>query len=164
MASSSNSDQPNNMASSSNSDQPQSRMASNSDLQQAKLDFEDVLPYGDLEVDIKVRRRMMGTKFCAEDLTFVIQFKYVGQVGNLVIGHLKANFDNGMKRYCFFSCQMTSGIYSGMQDLYNETEEQLASSILRPLLNYLVSKKETRLDSNLEVKCTICSLDHTAHQ
>ena len=157
-------------------------MASNSDLQQAKLDFEDVLPYGDLEVDIKVRRRMMGTKFCAEDLTFVIQFKQVGQTGALpliscmltihqalldVIGRLKANFDNGMKRYCFFSCaidQMTSAIYSGMQDLYNETEEQLASSILRPLLNYLVSKKEARLDSNLEVKCTICSLDHTAHQ
>ena len=135
MASSSNSDQPNNMAStsSSNSDQPQSRMASNSDLQQARLDFEGVLPYGDLEVDIKVRRRMMGTKFCAEDLTFVIQFKQVGQTGTLpliscmltihqalldVIGRLKANFDNGMKRYCFFSYaidQMTSGIYSGMQ-------------------------------------------------
>ena len=60
MASSSNSDQPNNMASSCNSDQPQSRMASNNDLQQAKLDFEDILPYGDLEVDIKIRRRMMG--------------------------------------------------------------------------------------------------------
>ena len=155
-------------------------MSNLSDLQSAKDTFEGVLTNETLEIDIKVRRRMMGTSFCAEDIVFVLEFKQTGQVGNLplmacmltihqalleLVRRLKSEFDSGMKRFCFFSCsvdQMVSSIYSGMQDLYGESEETLVAAIIRPLFNYLCSKTEVSLDSNLEIKCTICSLAHTA--
>ena len=57
---------------------------------------------------------------------------------------------------------MTSSIYTGAQDLHNESEEQIANSILRPLQLYLTSKTEADLNSNLEIKCSVCSLQHTA--
>ena len=155
---------------------------SQSDLEKAKNTFEGVVPYETLEVNIKVRRRMMGTAFCAQDIVFVLEFKQTGQAGNLpllacmltihqalleLVRRLKTEFDNGMKRLCFFSCsvdQMTSSIYSGIQNLYAESEEDLVGAIIYPLFVYLCSKTEVNLDSNLEVKCTICSLEHTAYQ
>ena len=155
-------------------------MSTNSDLQQAKNNFEGTLPYGQMEVNITVRRRRMADRFCAEDLTFIMEFNQTGQNITLLdciisihqslkemIRRLKEEFDDGMKRYCFFSCrvdQMTSSIHSGLRDLYEEPEDQLASSIMTPLLLYLASNKEVRLDSNLEVKVTLCSLEHSAHQ
>ena len=155
-------------------------MSTNSDLQQVKNNFEGTLPYGQMEVNITVRRRRMADRFCAEDLTFIMEFNQTGQNLTLLdciisihqslkemIRRLKEEFDNGMKRYCFFSCrvdQMTSSIHSGLRDLYEEPEDQLANSIMTPLLLYLASNKEARLDSNLEVKVTLCSLEHSAHQ
>ena len=150
-----------------------------SDLQSAKDTFEGVLAYDTLEVNIKVRRRMMASSFCAEDIVCVLEFKQTGEMGNLplmacmltihqalleLVRRLKTEFDNGMKRLCFFSCsvdQMTSSIYSGMRDLFGELEEDLVGAIIHPLFVYLCSKTEVKLDSNLEIKCTICSLTHT---
>ena len=111
------------------------------DLQSVKNTFEEVLDYETLEVEIEVHCRMMGTSFCAEYIVFILKFKKAAHMENLLlidcmviihhalldmIRRLKTEFDNGMKRFCFFSCsvdQMTSNIYSGMRNLYGETEE-----------------------------------------
>ena len=134
-------------------------MSTNSDLQQVKNNFEGTLPYGQMEVNITVRRRRMADRFCAEDLTFINLtlldcIIFIHQSLKEMIRRLKEEFDDGMKRYCFFSCsvdQMTSSIYSGMRDLHDETEDDLASAIIRPLYVYLCSKTEVKLDSNFEV-------------
>ena len=56
---------------------------------------------------------------------------------------------------------MTFNLYTGAQDLHNENKKDIATSILRPLFVYLCSKTEADLSSNLEIKCCVCSLDHT---
>ena len=82
-----------------------------------------------------------------------------------LVRKLKVYFDDKMKRYCFFSCSvdgMTSSIYTGAQDLHNEPEDQIANGILYPLQLYLTSNMEADLIYNLEIKCSVCSLEHTA--
>ena len=148
-------------------------------MDDARKVFEGSLAYPTLEANFEVRRRKRASNFCVEDLVFVVEFKRGGQGGNLpllsvmrtvdkvliqVIQKLKDYFDETQKRYCFFSCSvdsMTSSIYSGMRNLYDESEEDLASAVLRPLFVYLCSKTEANLDSNLEIKCCVCSLEHS---
>ena len=54
-------------------------------LAQAREAFESSISYPVLEANITFRRRKRGTKFLAEDLLFVIEFKESAQGGRLPI-------------------------------------------------------------------------------
>ena len=103
-----------------------------------------------VEADITVRRRRRGTRFTAQDLLFVIQFRQ-SDLGNLpvlnvlisvyhavltLVRRLKEYFSDKKKRLAFFSAGvegMRSKLYGGGRDLFGEKETTIASSIMRPL-------------------------------
>ena len=130
---------------------------------------------------MRVRRRRRGLRHVAEDLLFTLTFSEsdmgalpivnvlmgVHQSVLVLVRKLKAYFNDKQRRLCFFSAdmadmnQMTSPIFSGGRDLWNESERKIVSSILTPLLAFLCSNREIDLRARLEVKCCVTSIAQT---
>ena len=149
------------------------------DLDLAKRTFEASTSTPTLKASITVRRRRRAVRHVAQDLLFSITFDQsdagnvpvltcligVHQILVSLVEKLKTYFDDKQRRLVFFSVtvvEMTSPIHSGGQDLHNAAKEDIVRSILEPLFAYLCSNSEVSLSSNLEVKCSVMSLDHTA--
>ena len=116
------------------------------DLDAAKAEVESTITTQTVEADITVRRRRRGTRFTAQDLLFVIQFRE-SDLGPLpviavlvsvyhavitLIRRLRHYFSDEQRRLAFFSASvdsMVSKLYSGARDLFRESEQSLANSI-----------------------------------
>ena len=148
------------------------------DLARAQRTFEGQTQTAELTSSITVRRRRRGLRFVAQDLLFVIKFEEsdAGELPilNVLMGihstiltlirKLKNYFNDKKRRLCFFSAtmdEMTSPMFSGGRDLWNESQKEICNSILKPLFAYLCSNAEISLSSGLELKACILSLAHT---
>ena len=151
------------------------------DLSRDEKEFQGHTKRPDILTTVRVRRRRRGLRHVAEDLLFTLTFSEsdmgalpivnvlmgVHQSVLVLVQKLKAYFNDKQRRLCFFSAdmadmnQMTSPIFSGGRDLWNESERKIVSSILTPLLAFLCSNREIDLRAGLEVKCCVTSIAHT---
>ena len=147
-------------------------------LESAKATFEKSIWKSQVNAEINVRRRTRGCNFIAEDILYEVNFSRSDE-GNLklitalisiyhviieLVRSLKRFYSNKKRRLCFFSCtvpEMVSGIYTGGQNLYTQSERSISHSILSPLFHYLTSNAEIRLSSDLCIKVSVLSLEHT---
>ena len=143
---------------STSADSNQSNSDKENNLERAQKTFEGENKTKELVTSITVRRRRRGLRHVAQDLLFVISFRESDAgsqpILNVLLGvhesilvlirKLKRYFNDKKRRLCFFSADLedlTSPIYGGGRNLWEESEKEICNSILRPLFTYLCSIK-----------------------
>ena len=149
-------------------------------LKKVQEEFESSTRTPLIEATIEVRRRRRAKKFLAEDILFVVSFA-PGEQGALsllnvltsiyevvltLLRRLRSHFkaDEKTKRIVFFSANtrdMVSSLFTGGQDLHGQSLQSLANAIMRPLFLFCTSHQTVSLDSELNIKCSVISIQHS---